>query len=114
MKYDPATPLTIETTTILRVVGNNTEERTVLPSQIDTYSYIILNDVLQQPVVIPGLPLSHSASSSRATGREGPVPLDMEVDPAIVGTNLSETNDIPGTFIHSDDIARGRTRDILE
>lgn len=85
-------PISVTTTTILRAA---TFANDVEPSPTSTYTYIFLEDVIQQPASIPGFP----NGVSRSTGSKGNVPLDMEMDPQVVAAYgdeiLSSMTDIP-------------------
>lgn len=76
-------PISVTTTTILRATtfGND-----MLPSPTSTYTYIFLEDVIEQPASIPGFP----NGASRSTGSQGNVPLDMQMDPQIVEAYSNE------------------------
>jgi hypothetical protein len=73
-------PISITTTTILRAV---VFVNGVLPSPTSTWSYIFLEDVLNQPASISGFP----NGAMRDTGSKGKVPIDFEMDPQIVNDN---------------------------
>ncbi|MFT4547081.1 MAG: hypothetical protein ACI9MB_001027, partial [Verrucomicrobiales bacterium] len=67
-------PITISTTTTLRAIASKAGH---LPTNVDTQTYIFLDDVLQQPANPPGFP-----SSWRSTGA------DYEMDPTVVTNPL--------------------------
>jgi len=62
----------IETTTTLRAIA---VKEGMLPTNIDTQTYIFLEDVIRQPASVPGFPSRWEGSASRAA--------DYEMDPAI-------------------------------
>ncbi len=64
-------PLTINHTTIFRAAAF---QSSMLPSLVDTHTYLFLEDVLQQPAQPPGFP----------TGNWGTFPPDYEMDPKVV------------------------------
>ena len=70
-------PIQITTTTVLRAIATR---RDWLPSNVDTQTYLFLDDVLDQPASIPGFP-----SPNANTGKSQSVPLDYEMDPEVVG-----------------------------
>jgi len=92
-------PISVTTTTILRAAtfANDME-----PSPTSTYTYIFLEDVIQQPATIPGFP----NGASRSTGSKGSVPLDMEMDPQVVedygGEIISAMTAIPTMSMTAD------------
>ena len=70
-------PVTIATTTNLRAAAFVDD---FIPTNVDTHSYIFLNDVLQQPAEIDGFPLG----GRMWAGGDTYVPQDSEMDPDIV------------------------------
>jgi len=78
-------PISISTTTILRAA---TFANGSSPSPTSTYSYVFLDDVIQQPADINGFPFG----ASRSTGNFA-VPLDMAMDPQVVSDYSNEILD---------------------
>ena len=72
---NPVTVL-IEQTTTLRAIAY---KEGMFPSNVDTQTYIFVEDVLKQPARIPGYP-----NPSLRSGIGEMVPLDYAMDPAIV------------------------------
>lgn len=75
-----STPIAITTTTVVRAAVVAAD---FAPSPVATHTYIYLNDVIQQPPLIPkeGFPNGRLVASGPDTGE---VPLDFAMDPAIV------------------------------
>jgi len=76
-------PIAISMTTVLRAAvfgGNNGSMR---QSEVATYTYIFLEDVIQQPKEIPGFPRGILRKVDNLQG-DLEVPLDMEMDLKIV------------------------------
>ncbi|HEV58116.1 MAG TPA: hypothetical protein ENN87_11605, partial [Phycisphaerales bacterium] len=59
--YDPAQPVIISTTTTLRALAHKPGW---IPSNVDTQTYIFLNDVIQQPASPPGFPSSWGSAAA--------------------------------------------------
>jgi hypothetical protein len=76
-------PIAISTTTVLRATAIADG---FLSSPVTTYSYIFLEDVIRQPATIEGFP----NGNRRSTGFVLKVPLDMEMDPAVVSAYSDE------------------------
>jgi len=72
----PSAVVNIPTSTPLRAAAFKTGLR---PSNVDTQTYIFLDDVLDQPAQPPGYPLPWITRSG------GTIPGDFEMDPEIVG-----------------------------
>jgi len=74
--------ITISTTTVLRAAAflSGYED-----SPVSTYSYVFLEDVIEQPAVIPGFPNGRSRSTGGGTAI-----LDMAMDPNIVSDYSDE------------------------
>jgi len=69
--YDPNNPIQITTTTILRAVACKSGYK---PSNVDTQTYIFLDDVINQPVFPPGFPETWGPLGNA----------DYEMDPDVV------------------------------
>ena len=69
--YNPASPIDITTTTTVRAIAYKPG---YLPTNVDTHTYIFLDDVVQQPSNPPGWP----------TDWTNGVPSDYEMDPRVV------------------------------
>ena len=84
--FDANNSIEISTTTVLRAT---TFASGFLPSATSTYSYIYLEDVINQPASIPGFPngVLHNSAS------DDPVPLDMAMDPEVVTAYRDEIID---------------------
>jgi hypothetical protein len=66
----------IDATTVLRAVAY---KEGMFPSNVDTQTYIFVDDVIRQPALVPGYP-----NPELRTGYRDAVPLDYEMDPEIV------------------------------
>ena len=78
-------PVTISTTTVLRAIGWLPDS---LPSNVDTQTYIFVEDVIQQPANIPGYPNpSYDVGSGSST-----VVHDYEMDPDVVNDPAYSTD----------------------
>ena len=78
-----SSPVSVATTTILRTA---TFASGAARSPVNTYTYIFLASVIQQPAVVSGFP----NGVSQSTGSHGSVPNDMAMDPVIVQAYSSE------------------------
>jgi hypothetical protein len=76
----PSTTLTIATTTVLRAAAFKTGLR---PTNIDTQSYVFLDDVLDQPRQPAGYPFPWRSRNGNT------IPGDFEMDPQVVGSVYS-------------------------
>ena len=70
-------PIEVDTTTNLRAAAYKED---YLPTNIDTHTYVFVEDVIQQPAEIDGFPFGGSTWA----GRQAYVPQDSEMDPLIV------------------------------
>ena len=73
-------PVTISGTTVLRAIAYRADFR---PSNVDTHTYLFLDQVLQQPADPPGFP-------SNWNSIEGDQQSEYEMDPEVVGQLYSE------------------------
>lgn len=95
----PAASVNIQTTTVLRAMAVKNGLR---PSNVDTQSYLFLDDVLDQPARPSGYPLPWRSRSGAS------IPGDFEMDPQVVGPVYSRTElkealrDIPTISIVTD------------
>ncbi len=78
-----STPIPISTTTTLRAAVFASG---FSPSRVSTFTYLYLNDVINQPATEPGFP----NGASRDVGQGQFVPLDMAMDPAVVSAYQAE------------------------
>jgi hypothetical protein len=76
-------PLTISGTTTLRAIASKTDFRS---SNVDTHTYIFLDQVLQQPSNPPGFPSNWNSSI------EGTQQSEYEMDPEVIGPLYSEAD----------------------
>jgi hypothetical protein len=78
-----AEPISIDTTTLLRAAAFKPNLR---PSEVETHSYLFLDDLLTQPAVLSGLPVSRGTQLTASQGYlEGSLmAADYEMDPEVV------------------------------
>ncbi|MGC6460130.1 MAG: lamin tail domain-containing protein [Akkermansiaceae bacterium] len=76
----PTATVNISTTTVLRAAAFKSGLR---PTNIDTQTYLFLDDVLNQPAQPPGYPLPWRARNGNT------IPGDFEMDPQVVGSIYS-------------------------
>ena len=102
-------PILVDTTTNLRAVAYKED---YLATNVDTQTYVFLDDVIRQPAEIPGYPFG----GSKWAGSDAYVPQDSEMDPEIVNDpayadalfdgllsipSMSITTDLEGAFTES-------------
>lgn len=75
-------PITIDTTTTLRAIATKTGFRS---SNVDTHTYLFLDQVLQQPINPPGFPSNWNSTI------EGSQQSEYEMDPEVIGPLYSES-----------------------
>ncbi len=90
-------PIRIDTTTNLRAAAFQVG---YLPTDVDTHSYIFVNDVIRQPAEIPGFPFGGRTWA----GQSAYVPQDSEMDPEVVHDPAYRDIIDDALLVNSDDL----------
>ena len=88
-------PIRIEKTTNVRAMAH-VPGTDMVPTNIDTHSFIFVDQVAVQPKVPEGWPADwgRDAQIERVRGFSGPVPADYEMDPRVVNDTLGLRNGV--------------------